>query len=180
MQTGKTVEAIGASFTEGLIVAIAKELNPDHNMPQIIGNLTLDTIARVTGQPLQLFDQITILVSAEPSSDPNRYQWDINPKNGQVTIQLPEKGISAVRKLNSSFLQTAAAGALSVELVRRSTNLVTDADFQAFAAVGVKACGDILAEMNEMVRLKTGESVTLNLLTEPPETTAYGFSAIFG
>lgn len=174
------VEAIGASFKEGLTVYIAKDLEPNHNMSQIIGNIALDTIARVTGNPLQLSGQITILVSAEPSSDPDRYQWGMNYEGGQVSIQLPEKGLSAVKQLNPSFLQTIAAGALSVELARRSTNPVTDADFQAFAAAGVKACGDILAEMNERVRLKTGEGVTLNLLDESPEITAYDLSVAFG
>lgn len=180
MPTGRTIEAIGKNFPEGLMVAIAKELDPNPNMPQIIGKWALETIARVTGQPLELSGRIAILISAGYSDDPDRCQSGLNPISGEVTIQLPERGRSAVKKLNPSFLQIAAAGALSIELARRSTNLVTDDDFRAFAAAGVKTCGDILAEINEKVRRETGEGETLNLLEETPEITGYDFLTALG
>lgn len=47
--SGKTINAIGKHFPEGLLVAIDSGLDPDPNMPQLIGNLALATIERVTG-----------------------------------------------------------------------------------------------------------------------------------
>lgn len=120
------------------------------------------------------------MVPAEPSSDPARYQWNLNPESGQVIIQLPKQDLSAVKQLNCSLLQTAAAGALSIELTRRLTRFATDADFQDFSVTGVRVCGEILEEHNQKVRQKTGEGLTLNLLTKAPEITGYSPAAVFG
>lgn len=176
----ETTEAIGKNYPEGLLVAIAKNLAPDPNMPEIIGNLTLSTLSRVFGESFQPAGPLRILIAANPSPRPQEIEMGANWDAGQVFIRLPEQGRHAVQQVNASLLQNVAAGAVIVESARRATTPLTGDVFQRFAQIGSDACAQILQEINERVRAQVGEGVELNLLPEPPEVTSYDFLAALG
>lgn len=180
MSTGKTVEAVGRSFPEGLLVAAAKSLEPNPETLQIIGNMVLRTIGRVLGEPPELSANLQILIGDQPSNDPLHIEFGMNPLAGQVTINLPDSGRGAVQGTNASLIQTAAAGALSIEMERRAIIPLTDDDLQKIGATGVRVCGQILQELYEQIRPKLTGDIKLNLLETPPEITAYDFVSAFG